>query len=84
MPICGLGEERIVENASSIDGLRNASAASNARLLETLKEGEHADELLRLTKVDAALGRMSEPVPVEYYDLTEVRMVSRFAVQQGG
>ena len=60
-----------------------ASAASNERLLETIKEGEHAQELLRLTKEDAALGRMSEPVPVEYYDLSEVRLVPRFGVHQG-
>ncbi len=52
-------------------------------LLPELKEDPHAAELLQLARVDAALGRMSEPVPAAALDLEAVRLNPRFAVVQG-
>ena len=66
-----------------MDELRKDCARSNALLLEQLHESEFAAELLELTRADAALGRMSMPVPVEDVDLSSIRLAPRFAVVQG-
>ena len=41
-------------------------------VLRTLKEDENSAELHRLTLKDAALGRMSSPIPASDVDLTQV------------
>lgn len=43
----------------------------------------HSSELHALTLKDAALGRMTTPVPACEVDLSKVRLVPRFAIHQG-
>ena len=46
---------------------------SNQELLKTLREDESAVELMRLTVLDAQLGRMTEPTSPGVLDLDKVR-----------
>ena len=52
-------------------------------LLNTLREDEHADELLRKTEEDAELGRMLWPVPLEASDLEDVLLHPRWEPRHG-
>ena len=63
--------------------LKDVCAVSNAQLLESLKEDEHAEGLMNLARLDASLGRMSEPVPADQCCLDKVLLAPRFAVEQG-
>ena len=80
---CNLGQEAECAEPCSMEELRRDCARSNALLLEQLHESEYSAELLELTRADAALGRMSMPVPVEDVDLSSIRLAPRFAVVQG-
>ena len=42
---------------------REENLAHNAGLLQSLGEDSHADELAKLTRADAELGRMTTPMP---------------------
>ena len=55
--------------------LRNHCLASNAKLLAKLREDPFAKDLMELTRKDAALGRMSEPVPADLSQLGDVLLV---------
>ena len=57
--------------------------ASNSELIASLREGAHSTALHELTMADARLGRMTLPVPADRVDLSNVRLVPRFAVEQG-
>ena len=59
----GIGEPVDCDIPASIDELRNGCAKHNMELLAGLKPNEFEDELLKLTVADAALERMSHPVP---------------------
>lgn len=80
---CNLGQAAECAEPCSMEALRSDCARSNALLLEQLHESEFSAELLELTRADAALGRMSMPVPVEDVDLNSIRLSPRFAVVQG-
>ena len=62
---------------------RNENSEHNQKLLAGLSEGPHSAMLLKLTRDDAALGRMSEPRPVTEADVSELRLHPRFGVEQG-
>ncbi len=78
----GVGEPRCVDCVKSIAELMASCARSNAALLRELREDSNADSLLAMTREDAALGRMLEPVPVSEADLSRVLLNPRFGVQQ--
>ena len=59
----GIGKAVGAEEVPSIAALTEDCWESNQQLLENLKEDAHAAELMRLTRADAAAGRMSEPRP---------------------
>ena len=63
--------------------MREHCLASNAKLLAKLREDPFAKHLMELTRKDAALGRMSEPVPAELSQLGDVLLVPRFGIEQG-
>lgn len=63
--------------------MREHCLASNAKLLAKLREDPFAKDLMELTRKDAALGRMSEPVPAELSQLGDVLLVPRFGIEQG-
>jgi len=61
-------------------GLRKLCAGSNAALVVSLREVEQAQDLLDLTRADAALGRMSSPEVFDAVKLQDVRLAPRFPV----
>ena len=83
LDVCSIGEQVEHLEPEPMDELYLDCERSNHELLQQLKVGEHGDELLELTRADAALGRMSNPAPVEEFDLSELRLCPRFAVVQG-
>ena len=66
----------------SISNIFARAEFSNAALLKQLREDEHSHELLSMTKDDAALGRMSAPVPISNTSANEILLCPRFAVPQ--
>ncbi len=56
---------------------------SNRALLKNLRPDPNECELHALTMADADLGRMTVPVEADKVDLSKVRLVPRFAVEQG-
>ena len=80
----GIGEARDVEEpADPVACLKGRCDASNKKLLASLRESEHAQGLMELARLDASLGRMSEPVPADQCCLEGVLLAPRFAVVQG-
>ena len=78
----GVGEAVSVDYVKSIGELMGSCERSNAALLRELREDSNAADLLRLAKEDAALGRMSEPVPAAETHLSQVLLNPRFGVEQ--
>ena len=80
----GIGEARDVEeHADPLASLIGRCDASNEKLLASLRECEHAQGLMDLARLDASLGRMSDPVPADQCCLDGVLLAPRFAVGQG-
>ena len=79
---CGVANA-VAEPMDAEACLKDMCAVSNARLLESLKEDEHTEGLMNLARLDASLGRMSEPAPAEQCCLDKVLLAPRFAVEQG-
>ena len=67
----------------SEDALRSQCCADNQELFKSLREDENSAELHRLTLEDHRLDRMSCPLPSADCDLSQIRLVPRFAVEQG-
>ena len=59
---------------ADIDQLWWQCHENNLEVLRTLKEDDNSAELHRLTLKDAALGRMSSPMPASDVDLTQVML----------
>ena len=66
----------------SAAALWETRGASNAELLGELKQDAHAQELLTLTRRDAELNRMTQPVPISAEALDAWLLSPRFAVAQ--
>ena len=66
----------------SIDAIRKKRAQSNAALIKSLREDEHAATLLEATKADWVAGRMTEPVLVDEGIPADVLLHPRFSVAQ--
>ena len=80
---CGMGAKLEAQGTVDVEEVFADRGRSNAELLRQLDEGEHAEEILKITRADAKLGRMSEPVQVQDVDLDEIRLCPRFAIVQG-
>ena len=61
MPASGIGEPAKSVDLHSIDAIKLASAASNEKLLKSVRGDPLEEELHRLTVEDAKLGRISCP-----------------------
>jgi len=72
-----------VASGHDIEQLVAERPGRNARMLAKVRVDVFADELLEQTRCDVALGRMSEPAPVERVDLGLVSICQRFSVLQG-
>jgi hypothetical protein len=60
---CGLGDAVSHGAVASSDLLREDCLSSNKALLETLRPDVFENDLMQQAKADAALGRMTEPMP---------------------
>ena len=78
LPRSGIGEATPVDEVKSIDAIRKKRAQSNAALIKSLREDEHAESLLEATKADWAAGRMTEPVLVDEGIPADVLLHPRF------
>ncbi len=58
-------------------------AERNAKLLSRFREDPFAEELFNQTREDAALGRMTDPIPIEKLHTRSVMLASRSSVVQG-
>ena len=63
-----------LSEARSTEELWDQRHASNAQLLRTIKEDQHADKLYEAAEEDARLGRMTAPVWLKDADLDGVRL----------
>ena len=71
--------------AARIQQLKLGVRVSNEELWWSLCEARPSkwgEELLRLTRKDAELQRVEWPVPIEQWDLDDVLLHPRFAVEQ--
>lgn len=83
MPRAFLGEAIEKEEAENVEGLRRDCWRSNKALVQSLREDPLSSQLLELTVKDAQLHRMTKPVGLDGLNLEEIRLVPRFAIQQG-
>ena len=78
----GVGDAIEAPPVQDHEWLKQDAARRNKVLLGKLKEDVHADRLLELSRADAELGRMSQPVTVESCDLSSMLLHPRFGVAQ--
>ena len=78
----GVGRPTDVDCDKSVAGLREDCAQSNAASLRELREDVGAQALLAMTREDACLDRVSEPVPASEADLQRVLFNPRFGKEQ--
>ena len=83
LPVSGNGVPQKFAAASSVEELLSSALANNCKLVKSLKEDKHSQALFETTCNDAALGRMTFPVPVSDLDLSKVLLAQRFGVEQG-
>jgi hypothetical protein len=84
LPISGVGSP-VAEGCDLVPdlaALERSCAASNAALVAELRLDVHADELMRITLDDAAMGRMTTPIPIEQCDTSRMLLHPRFGVEQ--
>lgn len=78
----GVGEPMCLDRVKSVAALQASCEKSNAVLVNQLREDSNASELLRITREDAAMGRMTEPVPVSAIDTAQALLNPRFGVEK--
>ena len=67
------------QDVASVELLRDDCLRNNMHLLPSLREDPQGEELHRLAREDAALGRMTWPVPASEVDMEELWLHPRFA-----
>ena len=83
MPACGLDIKCDAGVLPDLSHVWRQRHESNAALLARLFEDVNATALHKIALSDAELGRMTAPCRVSDMDLSELRLVPRFAVVQG-
>ena len=79
----GVGDPIQCDRVKSIADLRNGCATSNEALIREMRADPEAETLLECTRADAALGRMTMPVPYKAEEWKNVLLHPRFSVTQG-
>ena len=69
-------------DALQVSELRRHRAVINELVLAGVRELPFSDDVLAITRDDAASGFMTEPVPLEDIDLTEVTLTRRIPVRE--
>ena len=82
LPRSGIGEATPTDDVKSIEAIRKKRDKSNAALIKSLREDEHAGALLEATEADWIAGRMTEPVLVDEEIPVDVLLHPRFSVAQ--
>ena len=84
LPASGVAERRVVrEEREPVGDLMGRAEAQNAAIIASLRDDAHAAELHAGAVADAALGRMTTPVPVDDLALHDKILAPRFSVVQG-
>ena len=83
LPSAGVGEAKPFVEPPVWDALSGDCVQSNAEVLKSLRTDDNEAALHALAVEDARLGRMSAPRPARDVDLSQARLVPRFAVVQG-
>ena len=84
LPASGVAERRVVrEEREPVSDLMGRAEAQNAAIIASLRDDAHADELHAGAVADAALGRMTMPVPIDDLALHDKILAPRFSVEQG-
>ena len=78
----GVGDPIQCDRVKSIADLRNGCATSNEALIREMRADPEAETLLECTRADAALGRMTMPVPYKAEEWKNVLLHPRFSVTQ--
>ena len=78
LPCSGIGEATPTDDVKSIEAIRKKRDKSNAALIKSLREDEHAGALLEATEADWIAGRMTEPVLVDEEIPVDVLLHPRF------
>ena len=78
----GVGRHVGVDYVKDIAELEASCAVSNKALVRELREDPNSEALLSLTQEDAAMGRMSMPVPLGKWVPDHVLLNPRFGVVQ--
>jgi len=78
----GIGTPLEVAVVPSVDALQASIAVSNRKLLRGLRESDHSNELLRLARKDADVGRLVMLQSVEEFPVESILLHPRFAVVQ--
>lgn len=84
LPCSGNGTPVTAAAASSCDELRAQRLTNNLKVLERLREDEHAQSLFATCVADAAKGRMTPPSVATAQVLSDFTVSPRFGVHQGG
>jgi len=79
----GNGEPLVPKSDCSIEQLVRQQDKCNAELIKKLRVDEFEEELLEQTCKDAALHRMSVPMPLSEAALGGISVCQRFGVAQG-
>ena len=82
LPVSGVGSPAERDCVKSLAELKAGTLASNRKLLAELREDTHAEELLRITREDAACGRMVEPTVLAGEPPSDMLLHPRFSVEQ--
>ena len=80
----GNGRPVVPKSTMSVQELDKECAAGNFKLLERLREDEHAALLLQACVDDAKKGRMTQPRELSFGDMASECFSARFGVEQGG
>jgi len=84
LPASGVAKRRVVrEEREPVSDLMGRAEAQNAAIIASLRDDAHAAELHAGAVADAALGRMTTPVPVDDLALHDKILAPRFSVEQG-
>ena len=78
----GVGAPIQCDRVKSIAKLRRGCAVSNKALIREMRADPEAEALLECTRADAALGRMTMPVPYQAEEWKDVLLHPRFSVTQ--
>ena len=80
----GNGSELKPDKGANVERLIRHRLKTNGSVIAKLREDPHSASLHKSCVDDAALGRMTEPRPLQLAEATQYTLSPRFGVEQGG